>query len=75
MTKIRISSTELVWVFRQRLEAFDDCPRDVAIGIVPADGGGWRAVMSARDRTQKPHWALRVDGIQKQLREMYVLRE
>ena len=26
MAKIKISSTELVWVFHQRLEAFDDCP-------------------------------------------------
>jgi hypothetical protein len=36
MDKIWISSTELVWVFHERLEAFDDCSREVPIAIVPA---------------------------------------
>jgi hypothetical protein len=75
MAKIRISSTDLVWVFHQRLEAFDDCPPEVPIAIVPAHDVGWRALMREKDRTQHPHWARRVEGIQKQLREIYVLGE
>ena len=75
MPKIRISSTELVWVFHQRLEAFYDCSRQVPIAIVPARDEGWTAVMSAQTRTQNPHWARRVETIQKQLREIYVLRD
>jgi len=75
MTRIKISSTELIWVFRQRLEAFDDCSRQVPIAIVPARDQGWTAVMSAQTRTQNPHWARRVETIQKQLREIYVLRD
>ena len=75
MTRIKISSTELIWVFRQRLEAFDDCPPEVPIAIVPAPDEGWTAVMSAQTRTQNPHWARRVEGIQKRLREIYVLRD
>jgi hypothetical protein len=75
MAKTRISSAELVWVFHQKLEAFDDCPSEVPIAIVPADDVGWMAVMSARSRNHYPHWARRVDGIQKQLREIYVLRD
>jgi hypothetical protein len=31
--------------------------------------------MSAKVRTQYPHWVRRVEGIQKQLREIYVLRD
>ena len=74
MAKIRISSTELVWgFFHQRLEAFYDCPPEVPIAIVP-DDGSWMAVMSAKVRTRYPHWARRVEGIQKQLRKIYVLR-
>ncbi len=75
MAKIRISSTELVWVFHQKLEAFDDCPPEVPIAVVPAQDVGWRAVMSAKVRTQNPHWARRVEAVQKQLREIYVLRD
>jgi hypothetical protein len=74
MAKIRISNTELVWVFHQRLEAFYDCPPEVPIATVP-DDGSWMAVMSAKVRTRYPHWARRVEGIQKQLREIYVLKD
>jgi hypothetical protein len=74
MAKIRISSTELVWVFHQRLEAYD-CPTEVPIAIVPAHDVGWIAVMSAKVRTRYPHWVRRVESIQKQLREIYVLRD
>jgi hypothetical protein len=75
MDKIWISSTELVWVFHERLEAFEDCSREVPIAIVPAPDVGWIALMSARSRTQNPHWARRVEDIQKQLRKIYVLRD
>jgi len=63
MAKIGISSSELVWVFHQRLEAFDDCPPEVPIAIVPAPDVGWMALMSAKSRTQNPHWARRVEAI------------
>ena len=74
MAKIKISSTELVWIFHQRLEVFDDCPPDVPIAIVP-DNRSWMAVMSAKVRTRYPHWARRVEAIQKGLREIYVLKD
>ena len=75
MAKIKISSTELVWVFHQRLEAFDDCPPEVPIAIVPDPDEGWMAVMSAQSRTHNPLCARRVEAIQKQLRKIYVLRD
>jgi hypothetical protein len=75
MAKIKISSTELVWIFHQRLEAFDDCPSEVPIAIVPDPDEGWMAVMSAQSRTHNPLCARRVEAIQKQLRKIYVLRD
>jgi hypothetical protein len=72
MAKIRISSTDLVWVFHERLEAFDDSSRGVPIAIVPAPDVGWMAILGPKSRTQNPHWATRVEAIQKQLREIYV---
>ena len=75
MAKIRISSTELIWIFRQKLEAFGDCPPEVAIAIVPAPDVGWMAVMNAKSRARNPLCARRVEAIQKQLREIYVLKD
>ena len=75
MAKIRISGTDLVWVFHERLEAFDDSSRGVPIAIVPAPGVGWTAIVGVKSRIQNPHWATRVEAIQKQLRDIYILRD
>jgi hypothetical protein len=73
MARKTISSTELIWIFHQKLEAFDDCPKGAPIAIVPASDVGWMAVMSAKSRTHNPDCARRVEAIQKELREIYVL--
>jgi hypothetical protein len=43
------------------------------IAIIPVSDVGWMAVMSAKSRTQNPDCARRVEAIQKELREIYVL--
>jgi hypothetical protein len=73
MARKTISSTDLIWIFHEKLEAFDDRPEGACIAIVPAFDVGWMAVMSAKSRTQNPICARRVDAIQKELREIYVL--
>ena len=73
MARKTISSTDLIWIFHEKLEAFDDCPEGACIAIVPAFDVGWMAVMSAKSRTQSPICARRVETIQKELREIYVL--
>ncbi len=74
MAKIRVSSIELVWIFHEALESFDDCSPTTAIAIVPSPDPGWMAVTSAKSRIQNPLCAKRVEAIQKQLREIYILR-
>jgi hypothetical protein len=73
MARKTISSTDLIWIFHEKLEAFDDCPEGASIAVVPASDVGWMAVMNAKSRTQNPICARRVDAIQKELREIYVL--
>jgi hypothetical protein len=73
MARKTISSTDLIWIFHEKLEAFDDCPEGACIAIVPAFDVGWMAVMSAKSRTQSPICARRAEAIQKELREIYVL--
>lgn len=45
---------------------------EIPIAIVPTDGG-WKAVTAPRDRTGRPDCVRRIEQIQKQLREIYVL--
>jgi hypothetical protein len=43
LAKIKISSTDLIWIFQEKLLSFDDCPRSISIAIPPSDEG-WTAV-------------------------------
>jgi hypothetical protein len=67
----KISNTDLVWVFTEKLRSFDDCG-PVSIAIVPSEDG-WRAIASRKDRHAHPLCAKRIELVQKQLREIYVL--
>jgi hypothetical protein len=73
MAKTRISSTDLAWIFQEKLNAFDSCPPAVSIAIVPNGEDGWAAVTTARVRAAYPLCARRIEQIQKQLRGIYVL--
>jgi hypothetical protein len=72
MAQIRISSTDLIWVFREKLASFNECAPTVSIAIVPS-GDGWTAVTNAWARSRHPLCAKRIKQIQKQLRKTYVL--
>jgi hypothetical protein len=75
MAKKAISSTELIWIFHEKIKEFGDCPaHGLSIAVVPMPDVGWSALMSPRQRTTHPLCARRVETIQKQLREMYVLK-
>jgi hypothetical protein len=74
LAKTKISSTDLIWIFREKLSSFDDCSPSISIAIVPSDEG-WTAVTSQRDRKGRPNYVKRVEQLQKQLRKVYVLAE
>jgi hypothetical protein len=73
MAKTRISSTDLVWVFTEKLRSFGGCA-NVSIAIIPAEDG-WMAIGSQKDLAAHPRCAKHVEQIQKQLREIYVLKK
>ena len=74
MAKKAISSTDLIWIFHEKLKEFDDCPDSMSIAIVPMPDVGWAALMSPRQRAMHPQCARRVEVLQEQLRELYVLK-
>jgi hypothetical protein len=59
-------------MFRERLSSFDDCTPSIPIAIVPSEAG-WTAVTTPRYRTGHPNCVRRIEQIQKQLRDVYVL--
>jgi len=72
LAKKRVSSTDLIWMFRERLSSFDDCSPSIPIAIVPSHAG-WTAVTNSRHRTARPACVRRIEQIQRQLRDVYVL--
>jgi hypothetical protein len=72
MAKTKVSTTELVWIFQEKLRSSDECASGTYIAIVPSKDG-WTAVMGARRRGEYPICARRVEQIQNELREIYVL--
>ena len=72
MAKTRISSTDLVWVFTEKLRSFNECAAPISIAIVP-NKDGWTAIASRRDRNTHPRCAKRIEQVQRELPEIYVL--
>jgi hypothetical protein len=72
LAKVKISNTELSWIFQEKLATFGDCPASIPIAIVPSKGG-WTAVTSSRVRKGFPDCVKRIEQIQKQLRQLYIL--
>jgi hypothetical protein len=74
VAKKRISNTDLIWIFREKLSAFSDCPGSIKIAIIPS-GAGWTVVIAHRDRKAHPDCVKRIEQMQKQLGDLYVLAE
>ena len=53
MAKTKILSTDLLWIFREKLSSFDDRPPSIPIAIVPSDES-WTAVTTQRVRKGHP---------------------
>ena len=74
MSKTRISATDLIWVFHEKLREFEDLPQlGIAIAIVPHDGGKWSAVTPRAVHARSVPWVERIEAIEKALRKRYVL--
>jgi hypothetical protein len=74
VAKKRISNTDLIWIIREKLSAFSDCPGSIKMAIIPSDAG-WAVVIAHRDRNTYPGCVKRIEQIQKQLRDVYALAE
>jgi hypothetical protein len=75
MARKRISSTDLIWMFHERLEEYGDHPfHGIALAIVPSGDGEWEVVTQFRLPRREPDIGTRIRSIEKQLRKQYTLR-
>jgi hypothetical protein len=72
MAKIKISNADLVWIFTEKLKSFRDGAPAISIAIVP-NKDGWTAIASRKDLNTHPRCAKRVEEVQRELREFYIL--
>jgi hypothetical protein len=72
LAKKRISSTDLIWIFRERLSSYPDCPASIKIAIVPSKGS-FTVVTAPSDRKAHPRCIWHIAQIEKELRAIYVL--
>ena len=72
MAKTKISNADLVWIFTEKLKSFGDGAPAISIAIVP-NKDGWTAIASRNDRNHHPRCAKRIEQVQRELREIYVL--
>jgi hypothetical protein len=72
LAKKKTSSTDLIWIFREKLSSFDACSPSISIAIIPSDDG-LTALTTQRHRTGRPNCVRRIERLQKRLREVYAL--
>jgi hypothetical protein len=75
MAKTTISNTDLTWIFYEKLKAFDECPSGLPIAITHDSKFGWRAITNPKHFDRHLLCTRRIQTIQKQLREIYVLEK
>ncbi len=74
MARKRISSTDLIWEFHQKLAEFNDYPlHGISVAVVPDNKGEWRAITMRNVATKRPPWAGRLQSIEKRLRKEFLL--
>ena len=65
MAKTKISSTDLIWVFHEKLKAFDDnSAKGFVIAVVPTQNGNWAVVTTQQVQMQRPLWAQRIQAVE-----------
>jgi len=74
MARKRISISDLIWMFHERLKEYDDNPfHGVSLAVLPGTNGDWTVVTAARVPKREPEMKVRIRKIEKQLRQEYRL--
>jgi hypothetical protein len=72
MKKESVSNRKLAHIFLERLKDFDDCSPRISIAIVPSKSG-WKVLSYRWARFKNPSCQKRIEKVQAELRDKYVL--
>ena len=74
MARKRITSSDLIWMFHERLKEYDDHPfSGIALAVIPSGNGDWSVAISRRVPKRTPDMVTRISAIQKQLQKQFTL--
>ena len=74
MARKTISSSDLIWIFHQKLQEYGDHPfHGISLAIIPRGAGDWEVVTQRKLPSRKPDLATRISTIEKQLKQQYTL--
>lgn len=69
-----ISSSDLIWMFHEKLREHSDHPHyGIALAVVGAGDGDWKVITERKLLKRKPDIAARISAIERQLRRRYRL--
>jgi hypothetical protein len=74
MARKRISSSDLIWMFHEGLNEYDDHTyHGISLAIIPGEKGNWRVVTQRKLPKREPDMKVRIGKIEKKLRRQYAL--
>ena len=74
MARKKILSSDLIWMFHEKLKEYDDHPfHGVPLAIVRGGNGSWSVVSPQRVPKREPDMKTRISAIEKQLQKLYTL--
>jgi hypothetical protein len=69
-----ISSSDLIWIFHEKLREYGDHPfHGIRLAVVRGDNGDWKVITQRKLPSRKPDMATRISTIERQLRKHYRL--
>ena len=74
MARRRISSSDLIWMFHEKLVEYGDHPfRGISLAIIRGAKGDWEIVTQRKLPKREPDLTKRISTIKKQLQKQYTL--
>jgi hypothetical protein len=74
MARKKVSSSDLIWMFHQKLEEYSDHPfHGISLAIIRGGNGDWEVVTQKRLPKRDPDIASRIRAIEKGFRKQYTL--
>ena len=74
MARKTVSSSDLIWMFHEKLREYGDHPfHGIALAVIPSGNGDWTVATQRKLPKRDPDITSRICAIEKKLRKQYTL--